>query len=62
MPTFFVDQVQDRMCANGQVVERREIDEGGHTAAAVPAYDLAVPWLQERFAEGADGVADSCTS
>ncbi|MFN8016813.1 MAG: lipase family protein [Acidimicrobiales bacterium] len=62
VPTFFVDAVQARMCGNGQVVERQEIDAGGHGEAAPKAYDIAVPWLEARFAKSQPDVQDSCGS
>ena len=51
VPTFFIDQVEKRMCANGQVVERVDLAEGNHTQAAVPAYAQAMDWLQGLFAD-----------
>jgi hypothetical protein len=44
-PTFFIDQVEKRMCANGQVVERVDLAEAT-TPAAVPAYAQAMDWLR----------------
>ena len=60
VPSFFIDQVVGRMCANGQVVERRDIDGGGHTQAAIPAYDQAMTWVQERFEADPPEPVDSC--
>lgn len=60
VPTFFIDQVTARMCANDQVVDRRDIDGGGHTEAAIPAYETAIPWLEARFAaDGTAGASDA---
>ena len=59
VPLFFSEQVTNRMCDNGQVVERRLIDEGGHTPAAVPAYDQAMAWMADRFAGEVDPIS-SC--
>ncbi|WP_421120535.1 lipase family protein [Aquihabitans daechungensis] len=59
VPTFFIDQVEKRMCANGQVVERIDLDEGGHTQAAIPAYAEAMDWLQGLFA-GTEDATDTC--
>ena len=59
VPTFFIDQVEQRMCANGQVVERVDLPTGNHTSAAVPAYEQAMEWLQALFA-GDDPVTDTC--
>ena len=54
VPTFFIDQVEQRMCANGQVVQRVDLPEGNHTSAAVPAYEQALTWLQGLFAGTAE--------
>ncbi|MEZ5181967.1 MAG: lipase family protein [Acidimicrobiales bacterium] len=66
VPLGFSEILLGRMCANDQVVERRLIDAGGHTAAAVPAYQQAVAWLDARFAgdegEGPTAITDSCPS
>ncbi|HWJ98943.1 MAG TPA: lipase family protein [Acidimicrobiales bacterium] len=59
VPTFFIDQVEQRMCANGQVVERIDLPEGNHTSAAVPAYEQALTWMQGLFA-GKDVVKNTC--
>jgi pimeloyl-ACP methyl ester carboxylesterase len=59
VPTFFIDQVEQRMCANGQVVQRVDLAEGNHGAAAVPAYAQALDWFQGLFA-GEDVVEDTC--
>ena len=56
----FSELVAKRMCANGQVVERRLIDGGDHTPAAIPAYDLAIPWIEGRFAADPPTPVDSC--
>ena len=40
----------DRMCKQGQVVERRVLQQGqGHGAAAPGAYAQALVWLADRF-------------
>jgi len=49
VPLIFTQALEKRMCANGQAVERRLIDGGGHGAAAVPAYQQALPWIEARF-------------
>jgi len=59
VPTFFIDQVEKRMCANGQVVERIDLDEGGHTQAAVPAYAEAMDWFEGLFA-GTEEPTNTC--
>jgi hypothetical protein len=59
VPTFFIDQVEARMCANGQVVQRVDLPEGNHTKAAVPAYEQAMEWMQQLF-DGNDTTQDSC--
>lgn len=61
VPTFFIDQVEERMCANGQVVERIDLPTGNHTSAAVPAYGQAMDWLQGLFA-GTQDPTDTCPS
>jgi pimeloyl-ACP methyl ester carboxylesterase len=60
VPLAFSELVAKRMCANGQVVERRLIDGGDHTPAAIPAYDLAIPWIEARFAADPPTPVDSC--
>jgi pimeloyl-ACP methyl ester carboxylesterase len=40
--------LHDRMCAAGQVVERRVIHAGGHTAAVLSAFLAANAWLKGR--------------
>lgn len=40
----------DRLCANGQVVEYREIDGAGHLDVSHQAGDTVVSWLTERHA------------
>ncbi len=59
VPTFFIDQVEKRMCANGQVVERVDLTEGNHTSAAVPAYARAMDWMKGLFA-GTEAPMDTC--
>ena len=60
VPTFFIDQVEQRMCANGQVVQRVDLAEGGHTQAAVPAYAQAMDWMQSLFDGDERVVEDTC--
>ena len=64
VPLGFSQILLGRMCANDQVVERRVIDAGGHGAAAVPAYQQAIPWIDARMAgepgEGPTAITDSC--
>ncbi len=60
VPIFFSEVLLSRMCANGQVVERRVLPEGGHGAAALPAYQQALTWVQERFAADPPAPVNSC--
>jgi predicted esterase len=60
VPIFFSEQLLNRMCANGQIVERRVLPQGGHGAAALPAYQQALTWVQERFAAESPAPVDSC--
>ena len=60
VPTFFIDQVEGRMCANDQVVQRVDLPEGNHTSAAVPAYEQALEWLQSLFAGNQDVIENTC--
>lgn len=60
VPAFFIDQLMGRMCANEQVVERRDLDEGGHTEAAVPAYDQAIEWMEARFGDEGPAAISTC--
>lgn len=61
VPIAFSDILQKRMCANGQLVERRVLTDGqGHSAAAVPAYQQAVPWLEARFKPDAPQPKSTC--
>lgn len=61
VPISFSDVLQKRMCANGQVVERRILTDGqGHSAAAVPAYRQALPWIEARFDAGAPKATSTC--
>jgi predicted esterase len=48
----------DRMCDNGQVVERVTPDTGGHAPAAPPAYQAAFEWVEARF--DGEPVTPSC--
>jgi hypothetical protein len=61
VPTFFIDQVEARMCANGQTVQRVDLPTGNHTSAAVPAYEQATEWLEQLFA-GDDVAVDTCAT
>ena len=60
VPTFFIDQVEGRMCASGQVVQRVDLPEGNHGSAAIPAYEQALEWLQALFAGDDAVVEDTC--
>jgi len=60
VPIFFSEVLLSRMCANGQVVERRVLPEGGHGAAALPAYQQALTWVKERFAADPPAPVNSC--
>jgi hypothetical protein len=60
VPLAFSELVEKRMCDNGQVVERRVIDEGDHTPAAIPAYDAALTWIEDRFAAHPPAPVDDC--
>lgn len=62
MPPIFSQALQNRMCAQGQVVERRLLAEGGHGPAAIPAYEQAIPWLAERFADAPPEPVSTCES
>jgi pimeloyl-ACP methyl ester carboxylesterase len=65
VPPAFSEMLLERMCGLGQVVERRMLPTGGHGDAAIPAYDLALDWIEARFADeppadGPTAVTDSC--
>jgi pimeloyl-ACP methyl ester carboxylesterase len=60
VPLIFSAALTNRMCANGQVIERRLLPEGSHTSAAVPAYEQATEWLAERFATDPPEPVSSC--
>lgn len=45
VPIAQSETLLQRMCAAGQVVERRVLTEGGHVGAAVPAYAQGFAWL-----------------
>lgn len=62
VPLIFSQLLLKRMCANGQVVERRLIDEGGHTQAAIPAYEQAMTWIEARFEAHPPKPVDSCSA
>jgi hypothetical protein len=36
------------------------IDEGDHTPAAIPAYDAALTWIEDRFAAHPPAPVDDC--
>jgi hypothetical protein len=59
VPTFFIDQVEGRMCNNGQVVQRVDLPTGNHTSAAPPAYEQALTWMQQLF-KGNDTTENTC--
>ncbi|MEX0766913.1 MAG: lipase family protein [Microthrixaceae bacterium] len=60
VPIAFTELLLARMCANGQIVERRVLPEGGHGAAALPAYAQGLTWVKDRFADSPPTVASSC--
>lgn len=60
VPPIFSRALQNRMCANGEVVERRMLAEGGHGGAAIPAYEQAVRWLADRFDPDAPDPVSTC--
>jgi predicted esterase len=54
VPNALVDTLYQRMCDEGQVVERRVYQDGqGHVGAAPGAYADGAAWLQGRF-DGAE--------
>jgi Secretory lipase len=54
VPNALVNVLYQRMCSEGQVVERRVYQEGqGHVGAAPAAYTDGAAWLQGRF-DGAE--------
>jgi hypothetical protein len=58
VPAALSAVLHERMCRNGQVVERRELpDAGGHGPAAIPAFMQGAAWL-EGLLEGAPPVND----
>lgn len=51
VPVSFSAVVADRLCAAGQPVERRVLEDGGgHGPAAVPAYSAALEWFDQILA------------
>lgn len=60
VPLAFTEMLQERMCGLGQVIERRLIDAGGHGPAAIPAYEQAFTWLEQRFADDAPAPVSTC--
>jgi pimeloyl-ACP methyl ester carboxylesterase len=60
VPPAFSGMLLERMCGLGQVVERRMLPEGGHGEAAIPAYEIALEWIADRFAPSPPEPADSC--
>lgn len=49
---------QDRLCAAGQVVERRVLADGNHVSAAIPAYEQGIEWIMG-LADG-DQASSTC--
>lgn len=45
-----------RLCAAGQTVEMRELPDGEHAPAAVPAYDQGLAWIKDLM-DGAEPVS-----
>jgi hypothetical protein len=60
VPLAFSELVEKRMCAHGQVVERRLIDAGDHAPAMAPAFEAAFGWLEGRFAAHPPAPVDDC--
>ncbi len=48
VPVALSEFMAERMCAHRQVVERRVIQGGGHSAAVLPAFVAALRWLDQR--------------
>jgi pimeloyl-ACP methyl ester carboxylesterase len=58
VPAALSAVLRDRMCRNGQTVERRVLEGGGgHGAASAPAFTQGITWLKGRL-EGAPPVND----
>ena len=58
VPAALSGILHDRMCRNGQVVERRVLpDAGGHGPAAGPAFTQGLTWLKDQL-DGAQPVND----
>jgi hypothetical protein len=61
VPIIFSEILMKRMCAEGQVVERRVRLLGeNHSQAAVPAYQQAYEWMLSRFGIGNVPIKDDC--
>ncbi len=45
VPIAGSEAFQARLCAAGQVVERRVLPEGSHVLAAIPAYEQGIEWI-----------------
>lgn len=60
IPYQLSEIMMDRMCSNGQVIERVTPAAGGHGGATPAAYQAAFDWIQARF-EG-EPVNSSCAS
>lgn len=50
VPVALSEIMRTRMCAHRQVVERRVIQGGSHSAAVLPAFVAALRWLDQRVA------------
>ena len=50
----------DRLCADGQVLEYREVKGAGHLDVDRKSTDVVVPWLTDRLADA--DVAGTCTT
>jgi pimeloyl-ACP methyl ester carboxylesterase len=62
VPIAFSQILLKRMCGVGDVVQRVVLPKaGGHVAAAIPAYQQALPWLEARFDTDPPNPVDSCT-
>jgi pimeloyl-ACP methyl ester carboxylesterase len=50
VPVAFSGTLHERMCSNGQVVERRVLVGGGsHVQAALPAFTEGIAWLKDQL-------------
>jgi predicted esterase len=59
VPAAFSAAIFDRLCEQGQDVERRTYDDGTHVDAAGPAFVDGLAWIAERFA--GDPTTPNCT-